>query len=82
MAKSKIKHVHFGLWESPKKCISHQTLIYSSRCELLGLARGIQYMLEHTYTNPHVEFSTSGDKEDKSYSMNSSRTYSLKKCEI
>lgn len=80
MEKSKTKHAHFGLWESPEKCITHQTFTYGSRQELVGIARGLQWMLEHQYQNPHVEFYTSDEPDGPEYYMNNSRTYSLKDC--
>jgi hypothetical protein len=76
MAKKNIKHTDFGLWESPEKCLGHSTLIYGNKQELLGLARGIQFMLERKYARPHVEF----NDEENNYSMSSSKTYSLKHC--
>ena len=80
MAKKTSKQAHFGLWESPERCITHQTFSYGSRQELVGLARGLQWMLEHRHPNPHVEFSTNDEPDGPHFYMNNSRTYSLKQC--
>ena len=79
MAKQINKQAHFGLWGNGK-CVGHQTFPYGSRQELLGIARGLQWMLEHQYNNAHVTFSANDEQDGPHFFMNSSRTRSLKNC--